>query len=168
MKILAFILAAILSLSTPASDHIIVDCRDGTQNHGTSFCMDGYVITCAHVVADFATVKVWHDDEWVKCEVVKVIAEYDTAYLKPEKKLTDKGKDGFVCSYWDHDTGLITDLQVTGTAPVFLVTMHGFKPGGSGSPIYKDGKVYGMAYALAKGTDYVFFIPFPVIKANKP
>jgi hypothetical protein len=128
--------------------------------HGTAFFLEGYVVTASHVV-DKGDLFVERKEGWIRCEIVYKNENSDLAVLKTSVPTTPLKK-------FKELTGCFASIQST-PIRVYDVKMKtdklalilGFNHGGSGGPIYKDGKFVGMCVSML-GEDTIFIPAFDI------
>lgn len=145
--------------------------------HGTAFLHDGYLVTCAHCMEGKPGALIWNGSEWIDAVLTKIDTAADVAYLMPSSVFAAPTAIpvGFVCVARNGKSDVYDTLTVTKEVDGFC-TMKGFDYGASGSPVFKDGKLYGMARAIKQRqnwrkvmvrTDDIEVVPIAVIEKLK-
>lgn len=139
-----------------------VPCMAWTTGKGTCFEHAGFIITAAHVIRDGVDIKIETREGWKTALVVSVNYHFDVAYLRLEKpaKLTRIEGNGLFASA--NGMPIKCFACVAGHFP-------GFDHGGSGGPLYRDGRLEGIALTLGeKDSSFVQFCPASVIDSLLP
>lgn len=141
--------------------------KDGADHtvHGTAFVRHGLVYTAAHNCEEGNFfIETWEGE--IRCDPVRVLEATDVAILKPRVALRDSsGKDGCFASVEGKPVEQFKAELARNRARI-----KGFKSGGSGAPIYKDGKLVGMCISHKPGDDedvaYVVTAVLDALKEN--
>lgn len=176
LAILIYILAVACSGAEPTIKESLtvqsafaIQTQEGKYtNHGTAFLYDGYVISCSHLLHGATTARIRYEGQWLDCVLVKSDDLADVAYFKPAKPIGECASPiGFICMAGFEDRLTQKELPVTAIVKYNQVKLKGeFTHGASGSPIYRDGKLFGMATAYGDGI--VSILPVAIIKDLKP
>lgn len=122
--------------------------------HGTGFMYQGFLVTCAHVMDGKDAALVWNGSEWIDAVLLKIDPVTDVAILAPSSAFGQPDAPaGFVCYARNGKLDVYATLRITKELDGFC-TMKGFDHGASGSPVFKDGKLYGMARAIKQRSNW--------------
>lgn len=146
--------------------------------HGTAFSYQGMLVTCAHVMDGKNSALVWNGAEWIDAALVKIDNTADVAFLMPSSNFLPPNDipAGFVCVARNGKLDIYQTLTITSEKDGFC-TMKGFDHGASGSPVFKDGKLYGMARGIKQRqnwrkrmvrTDDIEVVPIETINSLIP
>ncbi|MBQ4292922.1 MAG: trypsin-like peptidase domain-containing protein [Muribaculaceae bacterium] len=144
---------------------------------GTAFCIDGYLITAAHVLDRESTFYALNGSHWIPLEYSRWLPKqpatvdkhgFDVAFypvpaLRSPLSLADADAEphdemDIVCWQWRPDglrqvatRGLVLE-ENDEKGYIRLATVDKITHGSSGCPIFRDGKVFGI---MAMGRDFV-------------
>ena len=145
-------LSVLLCMTVNAAAALRIRCEelqdDGKlhMTHGTCCVVGGKVLTAAHLLErddksmrDHAWVET--KDAWVWCDLDKRVKGKDLVWLKPRLKIADTHADGDGC-YASVAMQPVKRLKIDGAC------IRGFDEGGSGSPVYRDGRLVAIAVGI--------------------
>jgi hypothetical protein len=171
---------------------VFVETDKGTGS-GFLFSSDGYILTCAHVVAGAARIRVWlFDGRSYTAKVVNTAGEIDAAILKIEVQgapyVTLGSSEslaygdavaaiGYPLKVFTVTTGTVSAFPKVGSVEIVQITAP-VNPGNSGGPLVRySGEVVGIIFASADAGEYLrkygfipqgmnYAIPIDLIKAR--
>lgn len=165
------------SLACSAVDVARIKATQGDKTSwGTCFVYEEFIITAAHVIKGRAQVEVLSGDSgqvksWIDAQVVCLNTEFDVAYLKIHKSAK--------VERFEERSGLFASVGMHEVVKILCTDgrFEGFNHGGSGGPLYRDGKLEAMATDIStkevnglrlEDASKVRFVPASIIEALRP
>ena len=165
----------VCSVCGSEAQRLRADTPRGTVIHGTACVVDGLVITASHVV-EGETARIEVDARWVNCTVQRRDTGKDIVLLKPDEPLPDSCASG--SGIWaaigqpadkEHPPQQLPVRRLEFGWNKSRLTCAGYASGGSGAPIYIDGRLFGISVAAERDPDrpeeatVVVYIPVAAI-----